>query len=142
MQSALMYGGNYPVSTLAPDQLIFKPTNDPVLLHRSKPMTQTAGPKFVFSYQTDGSDEPSEFNLVVKKGKNANISINFDAKDQFFLRASDRTRPISIFVPGLAGVALREERRTDAIINNGIAQGDSNLYLRNILLRIIKVSQN
>ena len=44
-----------------------------------------------------------------------------------FLIVSDRTRPISIFVPGLADVALREEKRTDAIITTGIAQGDSNL---------------
>jgi AAA domain, putative AbiEii toxin, Type IV TA system len=39
-------------------------------------------------------------------------------------------------VPGLAGVALREERRTDAIVTTGIAQGDANLYLRNVLLRL------
>jgi hypothetical protein len=34
-------------------------------------------------------------------------------------------------------VALREERRTDAIVTTGIAQGDANLYLRNVLLRLI-----
>jgi ABC-type cobalamin transport system ATPase subunit len=72
----------------------------------------------------------------MRRGKNANIAITFDHKNSFYERASDRTRPLSIFVPGLAGVALSEERRTDAIVTAGIAQGDANLYLRNVLLRL------
>jgi len=31
---------------------------------------------------------------------------------------------------------LSEERRTEAIVTAGIAQGDANLYLRNVLLRL------
>ena len=42
----------------------------------------------------------------------------------------------TIYVPGLAGVAIREEYRSDLVVNNGIARGDANLYLRNVLLRI------
>ena len=32
---------------------------------------------------------------------------------------------------------LREEKRTRSIVTNGIAQGDSNIYLRNVLLEIL-----
>ena len=142
LQSSLMVGGGiWPVSTLAPDQFIFKPTTDPTLLHNNSGMTQTNGPRFVFSYKTENTNDLSTFDLRVKRGKNANISVVFNSRDPFFTSASDRTRPMSIFVPGLAGVALREERRTDSIVTNGIAQGDSNLYLRNVLLRIIENDQ-
>jgi len=133
IQSAKMLG----VTTLASDQLIYKPTNDPTLLHFGSPMTQRSGPQFHFNYVAEGTTETKTFKMGVKRGKNANISVEFTENNPFSLRASDRSRPLSIFVPGLAGVALREERRTDAIINTGIAQGDSNLYLRNVLLRII-----
>ncbi len=138
MQSALMAGGTWPVSTLAPDQLVYKPSNDPILLNNNSAMTQTSGPSFTFQYTIGVGAETSEFVLGIKRGKNANMSVSVDPKSPFFTRAADHTRPISIFVPGLAGVALREEKRTDAIITTGIAQGDSNLYLRNVLLRIIQ----
>lgn len=137
LQSAKMLGN----ATLAPDQLIFKPTNDTTLLQNGSPMTQRSGPRFSFTYLTENTTEAQTFTTGVKRGKNANISVDIPWHDSFFRRASDRTRPISIFVPGLAGVALREERRTEAIINTGIAQGDSNLYLRNILLQILRNSQ-
>lgn len=133
IQSTKMLG----TTTLAPDQLIFKPTNDPTLLRNGSPMTQRSGAEFGFTYIPENATEPKTFIMEVKRGKNANISVAIDWLDPFFIRASDRTRPISIFVPGLAGVALREERRTEAIVNTGIAQGDSNLYLRNVLLKII-----
>ena len=136
MQSVKMLG----TTTLAPDQLIFKPTNDPTLLQNGSPMTQRSGPRFGFTYLTESATEAKTFTTGMKRGKNANISVDTPGSDPFFIRASDRTRPISIFVPGLAGVALREELRADAIINTGIAQGDSNLYLRNVLLKILRDS--
>ena len=78
----------------------------------------------------------------MRRGKNLNIAITFDHRNSgFYDRASDRTRPLSIFVPGLAGVALSEERRTDAIVTAGIAQGDANLYLRNVLLRLTQTPE-
>jgi hypothetical protein len=95
-----------------------------------------SGPEFNFPYKEAQTDAPKEFGLKMRRGKNANIAITFDHENSFCERASDRTRPLSIFVPGLAGVALSEERRTDAIVTAGIAQGDANLYLRNVLLRL------
>ena len=99
-------------------------------------MTSKNGPEFTFTYKEAQTDAPKDFSLRMRRGKNANIAITFEHKNSFYERASDRTRPLSIFVPGLAGVALSEERRTDAIVTTGIAQGDANLYLRNVLLRL------
>jgi hypothetical protein len=125
-----------PASTLGVDQFLYKPSSRPIALNYNGDMTSKNGPEFTFTYSEAITDEPKDFTLKMRRGKNANIAVTFDHDNPFFERASDRTRPLSIFVPGLAGVALSEERRTDAIVAAGIAQGDANLYLRNVLLRI------
>lgn len=125
-----------PASTLGVDQFLYRPSNQPIRLNHNADMTSKTGPEFTFTYSEAVTDDPKDFALKMRRGKNANIAVTFDHKNNFYERASDRTRPLSIFVPGLAGVALSEERRTDAIVVAGIAQGDANLYLRNVLLRL------
>lgn len=125
-----------PANTLGIDQFLYKPTSKPIKLYHKADMTSKNGPEFLFTYKATPSSELKNFSLTMRRGKNLNVAITFDHKDSFYERASDRTRPLSIFVPGLAGVALTEERRTDAIVTAGIAQGDANLYLRNVLLRL------
>jgi predicted ATPase len=131
-----------PASTLGVDQFLYKPSNQPIRLHYKTDMTSKSGPEFAFTYKDGPMDTPADFKLKMRRGKNLNIAVAFDHRNNsFYDRASDRTRPVSIFVPGLAGVALSEERRTDAIVTAGIAQGDANLYLRNVLLRLTQIPE-
>lgn len=44
----------------------------------------------------------------------------------------------SIYVPGLAGVPQAEQFRTESVVRRGVASGDANLYLRNVLYIIQK----
>lgn len=44
--------------------------------------------------------------------------------------------PFSVYVPGLAGIPEVEEYRSESVIRKGVASGDANLYLRNVLLLI------
>ncbi|MGA2492534.1 MAG: AAA family ATPase [Roseiarcus sp.] len=125
-----------PASTLGVDQFIYRPTTEPIKLYHNGDMTSKNGPSFSFTYKDTDASEPKLFALSMRRGKNANIALIYERSNTFFKRASDRTRPLSIFVPGLAGIALNEEKRTDAIITTGIAQGDANLYLRNVLYRL------
>ncbi len=137
LQSArLSAEGGKLINTLGFDQFIYKPTSDLTRLNNSTPITSKNGPDFTFTYTDAGSAEHQTFSLKLRRGKNANIAITFDDKSTFFIRAANRTEPLSVFVPGLAGVPLREELRTPSIVANGIAQGDSNVYLRNVLFRI------
>lgn len=137
LQSArLSAEGGKPINTLGFDQFIYKPTGDLIRLNNATPITSKNGPEFTFTYTDAGSADHQTFSLKLRRGKNANIAITFDAKSTFFIRAANRTEPLSVFVPGLAGVPLREELRTPSIVANGIAQGDSNVYLRNVLFRI------
>ncbi|MEF9926446.1 MAG: AAA family ATPase [Massilia sp.] len=138
LQSArLSADGGKAISTLGFDQFIYKPTGDLTGLNHGSPLTSKKGPDFVFTYKDAGDDELKKFGLTLRRGKNANISVTCDEKSTFFTRAADRARPFSVFVPGLAGVPLREELRTPSVVANGIAQGDSNVYLRNVLYRIL-----
>jgi hypothetical protein len=139
LQSArLSAEGGKPLNTLGFDQFIYKPTGDLIRLNHAGPITSKTGPEFSFTYTDAGSKDHKKFDLKLKRGKNANIAITFDDKSTFYTRAANRTEPLSVFVPGLAGVPLREELRTPSIVANGIAQGDSNIYLRNVLYRICK----
>lgn len=139
LQSARLSGeGGKPINTLGFDQFIYKPTGDLIRLNHVAPITSKSGPEFTFTYTDAGAQEHKKFDLKLRRGKNANIAITFDQKSTFFMRAASRTQPLSVFVPGLAGVPLREELRTASIVANGIAQGDSNVYLRNVLYRICK----
>ena len=139
LQSArLSAEGGKPMNTLGFDQFIYKPTGDLIRLNHSGPITSKSGPEFKFTYTDAGSPDHKDFDLKLRRGKNANIAIAFDDKSTFFIRAASRSEPLSVFVPGLAGVPLREELRTSSIVANGIAQGDSNIYLRNVLYRICK----
>jgi hypothetical protein len=139
LQSArLSAEGGKPINTLGFDQFIYKPTGDLIRLNHSGPITSKSGPDFKFTYTDAGSQDHKTFDLKLRRGKNANIAIAFDANSTFYKRAASRDKPLSVFVPGLAGVPLREELRTNSIVSNGIAQGDSNVYLRNVLYRIFK----
>lgn len=42
----------------------------------------------------------------------------------------------SIYVPGLAGIPQTEQYRTESVIRRGVASGDANMYLRNVILQI------
>jgi Fe-S cluster assembly ATPase SufC len=44
--------------------------------------------------------------------------------------------PFSVYVPGLAGIPEVEEYRSESVVRKGVASGDANLYLRNVLFLI------
>lgn len=49
---------------------------------------------------------------------------------------SSSTDLFSIYVPGLAGIPQAEQYRTESVIRRGVASGDANMYLRNVVLQI------
>lgn len=124
-----------PATTLAVNQFSYRPSNDLMRLRHSSAMTQSAGPSIRFRYiHNDGSEKEAWLRLY--RGKNANIQLGYSSATPLFSSASDQINPFSIFVPGLAGLSLQEERRPNSVVTYGIAQGDSNLYLRNVLNRL------
>lgn len=125
------------LSTLSNEQFLYRPSSNIVDVGNELGMRQDSGPSFSFRYKLESSETDSTFELEFRRGKNANISLRYDKNDSFFAASSNIASPYTIFVPGLAGISVREEERSPAVLNAGIAQGDSNLYLRNIINRIL-----
>ncbi len=137
LRSARMHGksAGRPATTLGIDQFNYLPTQELMRIHYAYPMTQSEGPRFIFNFDTD--DQQNQiFTLSLTRGKNANVALGYQANSPFFDKAANLTKPFSVYVPGLAGVPLSEERRANSIVQTGIAQGDSNLFLRNVLNRL------
>ena len=51
---------------------------------------------------------------------------------------TDEKNLFSIYVPGLAGISQKEELKSPAIVRRGVASGDANLYLRNVIYYLNK----
>jgi predicted ATPase len=73
--------------------------------------------------------------VKVRKGRNRNILVAIQ-NVAVAKRLSSLERPFSIFSPGLAGIAKREQYVSDGVLLRTLARGDANLVLRNILLRL------
>jgi predicted ATPase len=142
LRSARIYGkgANQPATTLGVNQFSFLPTNEIMRINHRKMMTQDDGPWFEFYFNDDAGNE-QQFRVIFTRGKNANVSISYNKNSRFFAQASDPNNPFSVFVPGLAGLPLAEERRANSIVQSGIAQGDANLFLRNVLFRLSRNPQ-
>jgi len=136
LKSTKLYGKGLsrPATTLGVNQFSYLPTNEIMEIRHKGTMTQSAGPSFEYTYKR--GDDLLKFKLNLYRGKNSNISLSYAANSTFYRAASDLVSPFSVFVPGLAGLPLNEERRANSIVQAGIAQGDANLYLRNVLLRL------
>lgn len=125
--------------TFTPDKVRYQPTREFWDLAHEDRLVEGAPPISVaFEFEEAKAGEASKFEYEVKVSRGAGESIVLEVTDlerttQMF---SDSSRPFSIYVPGLAGIPLREEYRVDAILARGIAGGEANLYLRNVLLRI------
>lgn len=82
-------------------------------------------------------DGASEYNIRIYRGRNeGNVGCQRtgSAKIGTWVASSDRL--FSIYVPGLAGIPQSEQFRTESVVRRGVASGDANLYLRNVLLLI------
>lgn len=82
-------------------------------------------------------DEPNaQFNVKIYRGRNGNVGCERWGSTRLSGIVSSADKLFSIFVPGLAGVPQVEQFRTESVIRRGVASGDANLYLRNVLLLI------
>lgn len=121
------------VNQFPPERLRYCPTDDFLDLHNGRRLQE--GTSIDFRYET-GDGAGNNYALVkLQRGRNGVVSAE-SSGGSLLSTISDPRGFFSIYVPGLAGITIREEYRSDAVLSNGIARGDANLYLRNVLLRI------
>ncbi|MEP2301473.1 MAG: AAA family ATPase, partial [Kangiellaceae bacterium] len=129
---------NEGATVLAEESLIYAPSSDFSLLGYRRPFENRADghrAKITFSGEADDGAE-STYSIQLYKGRNnKNVGIERSGRvGGFGLHIYSNLTPFSVFVPGLAGVSHFEEFKTEAYVFRRIAGGESNLYLRNVLL--------
>lgn len=122
----------------SPEQLRYCPTDDFLNLCHGVRLHEGTSVEVKF-YEGIGDDERTA-SVSITRGRNGVVRARTSG-DSLLERISDPKGFFSIYVPGLAGVSLKEEYRSELVVNNGIARGDANLFLRNLLLRIEKSEQ-
>lgn len=124
-------------TTFSTDSLTYIPAADFINLRHGQPYQNSTEQPFSgiqFSAEIDG--ELNKYKISIRRGRNyGNISCDRVGNFQpLGARITDQTKPFSIYVPGLAGIPQFEEFRPKRAIVRGVASGDANLYLRNVLL--------
>lgn len=120
------------------ERLRYCPTDNFLDLHNGRRLTE--GSSIEFEYIQNHSPKNNEAKITLQRGRNGVVKAK-SVGGTILNNISDPRGFFSIYVPGLAGITIREEYRSDAIVSNGIARGDANLYLRNVLLRIERDKQ-
>jgi ABC-type uncharacterized transport system ATPase subunit len=113
------------------ENLRYCPTDDFLNLRRGERLTETNFIRFTYKQDDNNFGE-----VKLLRGRNGVVKAVVEGQGTAREEMSDPKSFFSIYVPGLAGITLREEYRSHQIVNNGIARGDANLYLRNVLHRI------
>ena len=90
-------------------------------------------------FREEESQNKSE--VIVKKGRNKNISIVITGND-LGEKLQSIEEPFSIFVPGLAGIPSFEEYKTPITVRKAAARGDANNVFRNVLFLLNKDRTN
>lgn len=104
----------------------YLPLSDIEALVHDRNLTQTQGSSISFA---EGEDTAA---IVLKRGKNRNISTTLHNSQ--LLRKLMGAAPYCVITPGISGISISEEYKTKAVVFRSATRGDSNFYLRNILL--------
>lgn len=120
-------------ATVANDSVLFRPTEQLLDLRRGDSATQSLGYSITYCGVDLDTNTNKEITVEVRRGKNANISINRRGDDDLAAVLANSDRPFSIFTPGLSGIPMREEWRSKGAMDAAVMHGDANLYLRTVL---------
>lgn len=94
-------------------------------------------PESEFGYVFENQfGEQLEAKIVVKAARNEGLSLTPAIPNQLFDALRDKNRFFTAYIPGLAGIPLRESYVTKRPVFKKVASGDSNVVLRNILYMI------
>lgn len=117
-------------ATIFPEDLIYSPSDDPYRLYEQGRLQQNTYIRFLVTLE-DGR----QIEVDLTKGKNANLSARVQPIEPA-RELSSLVSPYSIYSPGLAGIARREQLASEGVLLRAVSRGDANLFLRNILYRL------
>lgn len=130
--------------TFSSDLLMYNITPDFTLLRNGEPYkninSENNQSKLRISGITETEGASFEYNITLSKGRNhGNIACERSGDNAAMSSIiTDDKNLFSIYVPGLAGISQKEELRSPALVRRGVASGDANLYLRNVIYYLNK----
>ena len=84
--------------------------------------------------ETADDEKPHQYTVRIYRGRNeGNVGCQRTGSVQLGQMVASREQLFSIYVPGLAGVSQFEQHHSESVVRRGVASGDANLYLRNVL---------
>jgi predicted ATPase len=123
--------------TYTQDSLLFCPAkNFEELRHGSGYLNQSN-----FGYFKVDAELPDEaianYSVRIYRGRNeGNVGCQRSGNQKVGALIHSPDKLFSIYVPGLAGIPQSEQYRSESVVRRGVASGDANLYLRNVLFLI------
>ncbi len=120
--------------TFTQDNLLYCPARDFVLLRNGNPYQNQSNFSRLHVHSIDENNEIVKYKIRIYRGRNeGNVGCERSGPASIGSIVTNLDNPFSIYVPGLAGIPQKEEFRTESIVKKGVASGDANLYLRNVL---------
>ncbi|MGB1215666.1 MAG: ATP-dependent nuclease [Pikeienuella sp.] len=89
---------------------------------------------------TDTNEDALNASMWIKSARNEGLSVHVPSNNTFVQSLRDQSKEFSSYIPGLAGIASVEEKRTKLIVHRQAAAGDANTVLRNVLLLLKGIS--
>ncbi|WP_299508416.1 ATP-binding protein [uncultured Roseobacter sp.] len=83
---------------------------------------------------TNTNGDALNASMWIKSARNEGLSVHVPSNNAFVQSLRDQSKEFSSYIPGLAGIASVEEKRTKLIVHRQAAAGDANTVLRNVLL--------
>jgi ABC-type cobalamin/Fe3+-siderophores transport system ATPase subunit len=139
---------NNQARSVAVQSLDYFPTLDAKVVGHNKELREGRGDQEDISVfvtlDFEENNERYSGTIPIKRGRNDAIQIDLrlDKKlpQNLYFLLSDRNRPFTAYIPGLAGIPSSEEKKSRQPVFRSAASGDANSVLRNICLLIKNTS--
>lgn len=121
--------------SLDSNDFLYTPTKNIEFLYHGKKLTGAKTRQtrchIEFSFLNDGD----KATLKISKGKNGGFTTTVEGR-VLGEKLSNINKPFCVYVPGIAGIPTQEKHEVPITVKKSATRGDSNSYLRNILLDI------
>lgn len=126
--------------SLDSNEFLYTPTRNIEYLYHGKKLTGAKTRQTRNQMEFAFHDGKTKATLSISKGKNGGFTTTIDGKS-LGQKLSDIKKPFCVYVPGIAGVPTQEKYEVPITVRKSATRGDSNNYLRNILLEISRDQQ-
>lgn len=136
---AAVAGRELGLTTFPQNKVLYCPAADFTrLCHNAPYENNSTGRRGKLVLRANSSDGTTpQYSIEIYKGRNAeNIGCERSGDFQLGQAITESEKLYTIYVPGLAGIPESEEFHSERVVRQGVARGDANLFLRNVLFLI------